>query len=484
MEVDNNPLQIPLPPSPPTNPVAEPELEDIPVAIDTFVNGDPAVLQEEDDEKDTPRDAPKPAPEPEETAQETEKDNIPSETPVVQVTNGSDHPETVTTDEDSVQQTARRIEIKQGPVVEAPLPSPSGPPPTPPSKLPPLPEDSVPVNMTPQRSQNGQQTPTRTNGHTGSPSPSPSPISATHRRSLTISKGHTVSVVLISSALDIIAASKEAKRSAPLRESTQRALDMVRSGQGGDRPRVIFEPLRLACETRNEKLMIASLDCISKLISYSFFAEQSDGSAHSFPSPPPSPGPNRASTASASQASIPEPSLVDLVTHTITACHNETTPETVSLQIVKALLSMVLSPTIFVHHSSLLKAVRTVYNVFLLSTDPVNQMVAQGGLTQMVHHVFTRCKIGSEARASGDSNSSIPSPSPSQPSFSIPTPEAHVTSFPNGDSEVKSTAVNTQVPTDSSSSLPTAVEDGQSSSKAEEEASEEPSEEPQTRLTL
>ena len=43
-----------------------------------------------------------------------------------------------------------------------------------------------------------------------------------------------------------------------------------------------------------------------------------------------------------------------------------------------------------VHQSSLLKAVRTVYNVFLLSNDAPNQIVAQGGLTQMVHHVFQR----------------------------------------------------------------------------------------------
>lgn len=43
-----------------------------------------------------------------------------------------------------------------------------------------------------------------------------------------------------------------------------------------------------------------------------------------------------------------------------------------------------------VHQSSLLKAIRTVYNVFLLSTDASNQVVAQGGLTQMVHHIFGR----------------------------------------------------------------------------------------------
>jgi brefeldin A-inhibited guanine nucleotide-exchange protein len=249
----------------------------------------------------------------------------------------------------------------------------------------------------------------RTNGHTdGRPqtpnTPPPHPI---HKRSLTISKGHTVSVILISSALETILSSKEAKRSPPLRESAQKALDMIRAGQGGDRPRDIFEPLRLACETRNEKLMIASLDCISKLISYSFFAEEPP--AHSLPSPPPSPALQGRQSMSGSQTNIPQPSLVDFVVHTITTCHSETTPETVSLQVVKALLALILSPTIYVHHSSLLKAVRTVYNIFLLSTDPVNQMVAQGGLTQMVHHVFMRCRTTPESDEGTTLRSSVSS---------------------------------------------------------------------------
>lgn len=250
----------------------------------------------------------------------------------------------------------------------------------------------------------------------------------THKRSMTISKGHNVSVVLIATALETIASSKEARRSVSIRESTQRALELIRSNQGGDRPREIFEPLRLACETRNEKLMIASLDCISKLISYSFFTEDDAQILHSMPSPPPSPGPTRRDSATGgSHPSIPLPSLVDLVAHTITSCHVESTPDTVCLQIVKALLSLVLSPTVLVHHSSLLKAVRTVYNIFLLSTDQVNQMVAQGGLTQMVHHVFTRCRRENSLKASTDFDAgpgagSAPSPNPEY--FALPEFEA------------------------------------------------------------
>ncbi|KZT13092.1 Sec7-domain-containing protein [Laetiporus sulphureus 93-53] len=240
------------------------------------------------------------------------------------------------------------------------------------------------------------------------PTPPSRPASAaSHRRSLTLSRGRTVSVVLISSALETIAASKEAKRSAPLRESAHHALEMLKAGMGGDRPREIFEPLRLACETRSEKLMIASLDCISKLISYSFFAESSPD-PRILPSPPPSPAlTSRNSMSNGSHTHLPSISLVDIVVHTITSCHSETTPETVSLQIVKALLALVLSPTVPVHQSSLLKAVRTVYNVFLLSSDPVNQAVAQGGLTQMVNHVFSRCKLDSPSLSRSDSGSNL-----------------------------------------------------------------------------
>ncbi|KAF7313766.1 Guanine nucleotide exchange factor [Mycena chlorophos] len=247
--------------------------------------------------------------------------------------------------------------------------------------------------------------PVETNGHNRLAASSPAPDSPpAHRRSMTMSRGNTVSV-LISSALETIAA--QAKRIPALRDSTQRALDLVRANQGIDHPEEIFEPLRLACETRNEKLMIVSLDCISKLISYSFFVDSTPTSSHGLPSPPPSPNPlHRNAAAEASQTNLHPTSLVDLVANTIASCHSETTPEAVSLQIVKALLSLVLSPTILVHHSSLLKAVRTVYNVFLLSSDPVNQMVAQGGLTQMVHHVFTRCKVSAVAP---DAVSSTPS---------------------------------------------------------------------------
>jgi brefeldin A-inhibited guanine nucleotide-exchange protein len=70
----------------------------------------------------------------------------------------------------------------------------------------------------------------------------------------------------------------------------------------------------------------------------------------------------------------------------------ETTPVEIQLQIVKSLLAAVLNDKIVVHGAGLLKAVRQVYNVFLLSKNSANQQVAQGTLTQMVGTVFERVK--------------------------------------------------------------------------------------------
>lgn len=247
----------------------------------------------------------------------------------------------------------------------------------PPTPQPQVPAKDITVNVRPLRPASA-----------ASPAPLASPsIRDSRRSSATLSHGaSSVSVVHIMTALDTIASSKEGKRAGPLKESVQNARTLVLGGQLADH-REIFEPLRLACETRNEKLMITSLDCIQKLVSHSFLTDN-DSPQQDYVSPPASP-----TASTINQAT----SLADIVTMTITSAHTETTPDTVSLQIVKALLSLVLSTTLIVHHSSLLKAVRTVYNVFLLSQDSTNQMVAQGALSQMVNHIFARCKVPSSA---------------------------------------------------------------------------------------
>lgn len=196
--------------------------------------------------------------------------------------------------------------------------------------------------------------------------------------------GPQLSAVLITPPLQVLVSSKEARKSASFLAASQRALDLcLGSGDGSNaaylHPREIFEPLRLAIsnpQTTSVPILVTSLDLLAKLVSHSFFSEPNG--------PPPGMSP-----------------LPDLITHTITLSYSESSPPQVALQVVKALMAIVLStdPGMLVHQSSLLKAVRTVYNVFLLSNDTNNQIVAQGGLTQMVHHVFGRV-VRPDARAS------------------------------------------------------------------------------------
>ena len=176
-----------------------------------------------------------------------------------------------------------------------------------------------------------------------------------------------LSLALIKPGLELIAQSKEAKRSPALLQASQRALDLCQREGSSAIPRDILEPLKLACELQVDRLVSPALDLIAKLVSHGFFSDESD-------------------------ASRDGPSLADIIVHIITTAYTETSSAAVSVQVVKSLLAIVLSTTLSVHQSSLLKAVRTVYNVYLLSPDPTTQLVAQGSLTQMIHHIFGRVK--------------------------------------------------------------------------------------------
>ncbi|KAL5455163.1 hypothetical protein PMIN06_004590 [Paraphaeosphaeria minitans] len=180
------------------------------------------------------------------------------------------------------------------------------------------------------------------------------------------------SLVFVITALENIAASKDAKKNKKLADSVATALAAIRAEGDPSRinPEILFEPLQLASEAPSVPVSIAALDCIGKLISYSYF---------SVPSEPQ--GDNEA---------VP---LIEKAIDTICACfQGEATPPDVQLQIVKSLLAAILNDKIVVHGAGLLKAVRLTYNIFLLSKSSANQQVAQGALTQMVGTCFERVK--------------------------------------------------------------------------------------------
>ena len=236
---------------------------------------------------------------------------------------------------------------------------------------PPLPEkDQVLEQSDPQI----EPTSTDTNGVTHNPiehsHTSAGSISENSRRSSAIS-----SMVFVVTALETIAASKEARKRKGLGDSVQNALSAIKFDNSPD-PELIFEPLRLATETSNIPLTTTALDCIGKLITYSYF---------SMP------------VAIQEPLAIPEKPqapLIERAIDTICDCfQDEATPAEVQLQIVKSLLAAVLNDKIVVHGAGLLKAVRQIYNIFLISKSSANQQVAQGTLTQMVGTVFERVRV-------------------------------------------------------------------------------------------
>lgn len=182
------------------------------------------------------------------------------------------------------------------------------------------------------------------------------------------------SIIFVVSALEHIAASKEARKRKPLGDAAQKALAATKQQISSPDPEIIFEPLRLATETPSVPLTTAALDCIGKLISYSYFSV--------------TPPTQDSSTPTSQEQKMP---LIDRAIETICECfQDEATPAEVQLQIVKSLLAAVLNDKFIVHGSGLLKAIRQVYNIFLLSKSSANQQVAQGTLTQMVGTVFER----------------------------------------------------------------------------------------------
>ena len=220
-----------------------------------------------------------------------------------------------------------------------------------------------------------------------------------------------VSGILIISALETIGASKEAKKSAALKSAADTALAaLARPGQV--EPKVVFEPLRLACETKSVQLMISALDCLGKLVSYDFFVEPAGAGVAG------GPGQSGEEPDEEGDGAI-SGSLADQITSTVCDCFSpsslsssvtsaSTAHDTLLLRLLSTLLSLIMSPTLAVHQSALLKAVRTVYNVFLLGRPGTVQTVAQATLGQIVGGVFGRVNVAEARQALSGSGESVP----------------------------------------------------------------------------
>ncbi|CEP17156.1 hypothetical protein [Parasitella parasitica] len=177
--------------------------------------------------------------------------------------------------------------------------------------------------------------------------------------------------VFVINALEKVAAARETRRNKALKEATDIALKMLKNNEpapeGQTRSTVILTALQSAIDTRSASLMTIALDCLGKFITYNYVADMED--------------------------EVAQTQVMEKVVDGICDCFiGEETDKKVQLQIIKALLDAVYSTSNPLHLSALLKAVRTTYNIFLLSRNNDNQNVAQITMTQMVDHIFRRVK--------------------------------------------------------------------------------------------
>lgn len=213
----------------------------------------------------------------------------------------------------------------------------------------------------------------------------------------------TSSLYFVKKTLDVILSSREGKKKGALRETATKTSELLQGPPpSGVDPNMIFEPLRLACVSQSVTVTTQALDCVGKLIAISFFDAPPPAISNSIDNDEESPVPK-------TRADAPTRPLMDRVIDTVCECfQGEGTDEKIQLQIIKALLSAVLDEQegTMIHESSLLKAVRQTYNIFLLSRSTPTQSIAQGTLEQMMHAVFSRIKIdksdGLEFGSSGE----------------------------------------------------------------------------------
>ena len=132
-----------------------------------------------------------------------------------------------------------------------------------------------------------------------------------------------------------------------------------------------FRPFQLACLSKNTRIKATALDCLQKLIAYSYL---------------------RGRSKIAGAAGKKDRTLMDVIIETMCSCKDAN--DDVQLQVIKALLTSVTSNTCQVRRKSLLMAVQTCYHIFLKASVSSHNMVirttAKACLTQMLNVVFTR----------------------------------------------------------------------------------------------
>ncbi|KAJ1434054.1 hypothetical protein B484DRAFT_477107 [Ochromonadaceae sp. CCMP2298] len=200
-----------------------------------------------------------------------------------------------------------------------------------------------------------------------------------------------------------------------------------------------FEPLEMACQTRQPRLMEISLDAIHFLIEHGFLKGKRVVTSRR---------PVDASQDTEGESKpVPLMALTDLIIETVSNCSDET-DDGVQLQVIKALLTAITSTHCLVHEASLLLSVRACFHIHLISKNLINKTTAKAALTQIISVTNQRMEVHSATSSSAGlsplSNDAGKSASVEVASFS-PTPSSETDKTETQDEPAPTTAASNMV---------------------------------------
>ncbi|KAJ3313350.1 guanine nucleotide exchange protein for ADP-robosylation factor [Boothiomyces sp. JEL0838] len=187
--------------------------------------------------------------------------------------------------------------------------------------------------------------------------------------------------------MDMLNGSKEIRRNEAFKKAITSALEALDNPASTANPLAIFKPFQLACQSKDPEVNIIAIDCLGKLFTYNYwkFASEVRIEKHEIKKKDEEEEIDGDNDGTSEMITF----VIDTICDTFVG---EGTDEKVQLQIIKALQAALTNTdsSFSLHGATLLKAIRTTYNIFLLSKSNDVQTIAQGTVTQMVQNVLNR----------------------------------------------------------------------------------------------
>lgn len=218
--------------------------------------------------------------------------------------------------------------------------------------------------------------------------------------------------VFIRVALELLSNAPVTKRNETLKTAISKSFQALDSlPKDSHTMMVVFSPFQIACQSKNSELISIAIDCLGKLFTYNFWGQ------YNLEGIPEITKKAKDALEQDDTAGIDDGEvtgtvgMIYFVIDTIASTYSNV-DERVELQIIKVLkfysykaLQAAVStsnPAFCLHGSVLIKAIRTTYNIFLVSNSTNVQAVAQGALTQMVQNIYGRIPKGIQVPINGD----------------------------------------------------------------------------------